>query len=84
MLSYNFLFLLFLLSKLKDQFKLCTPFDGSKLEDQANFLKSIVAILEYAVQYDWNGDINISDVCEIMKNESLGTPYDRLSELNAL
>ena len=68
----------------KDQFKLCTPFDGSAPADQANFLGNIVAILQYAVQYDWNGSINISDVCEIMENESLGSPLDRLSELNEL
>jgi len=67
---------------LQDQFKLCTPFDGSAPADQANFLGNIVAILQYAVQYDWNGSINISDVCEIMENESLGSPLDRLSELN--
>ena len=77
-------YLLFLLFDSKDQFKLCTPFDGSAPADQANFLGNIVAILQYAVQYDWNGSINIRDVCEIMENESLGTPLDRLSELNEL
>ena len=77
-------YLLFLLFDPKDQFKLCTPFDGSAPADQANFLGNIVAILQYAVQYDWNGSINISDVCEIMENESLGSPLDRLSELNEL
>ena len=51
--------------------------------DQAYFLGSIVAILQGAVQYDWNGNINISDVCGIMENEDLGTPLERLSELNA-
>ena len=51
--------------------------------DQAYFLGSIVAILQGAVQYDWNGNINISDVCGIMENEQLGTPFERLSELNA-
>ena len=45
-------------------------------------MASIVAILQGAVQYDWNGNINIKDVCEIMENEELGTPLERLSELN--
>ena len=66
-----------------DKFQLCTPFDGSMPGDQAYFLGSIVAILQGAVQYDWNGNINISDVCGIMENEELGTPLERISELNA-
>ena len=66
-----------------DHFQLCTPFDGSKPGDQAYFLGSIVQILQYAVQYDFNGNINIKDVCGIMENEQLGTPLERLSELNA-
>ena len=67
-----------------DQFNLCTPFDGTAPADQANFLGNIVAILQYAVQYDFNGSINITDVCTIMENEELGTPLERLSELNEL
>ena len=66
-----------------DKFQLCTAFDGSLPGDQAYFLGSIVSILQYAVQYDFNGSINISDVCGIMENEELGTPLERLSELNA-
>ena len=65
-----------------DKFQLCTPFDGGAPADQAYFLGSIVSILQYAVQYDYNGSINITDVCEIMENEELGTPLERLGELN--
>ena len=67
-----------------EMFELCTPFDGTQPGDQAYFMGSIVAILQGAVQYDWNGSYNISDVCEIMTNEELGTPLERLSELNSL
>ena len=67
-----------------EMFQLCSPFDGTKPGDQAFFLGSIVAILQGAVQYDWNGSYNISDVCLIMEDEELGSPLERLSELNAL
>ena len=61
---------------------MCSPFDGTLPEDTAQFLALTVEILQYAVQYDFNGAINIKDVCEIMKNEDLGTPLERLGELN--
>ena len=67
-----------------ESFELCSPFDGTKPGDQAFFLGSIVAILQGAVQYDWNGSYNISDVCEIMTNEEIGAPLERLSALNSL
>ena len=60
------------------------PFDGTLSEDTANFVSSIVSILQGAVQYDWNGGINIKAVCEIMEDEKLGTPLERLMELNKL
>jgi len=69
--------------KLQESFELCSPFDGTKPGDQAFFLGSIVAILQGAVQYDWNGSYNISDVCEIMKDQEIGTPLERLSALNS-
>ena len=43
---------------------------------------NIIGIIEVAVQYDWNGAIDIEDVCSMMENESLGTPLERLMELN--
>ena len=67
-----------------ESFELCSPFDGTKPGDQAFFLGSIVAILQGAVQYDWNGSYNISDVCAIMTNEEIGAPLERLSALNSL
>ena len=39
-------------------------------------------ILQLATQYDYNGDINIQDVCGIMENENIGTPLERLISLN--
>ena len=65
-----------------DMFHLCTPFDGSFSEDKAVFMANVVGIIEVAVQYDWNGAINIEDICSIMDNEGLGTPLERLTELN--
>ena len=65
-----------------DIFHLCTPFDGSSPEDKAVFMANIIGITEVAVQYDWNGAINIEDICSIMDNESLGSPLERLIELN--
>ena len=79
-MEYNCYFFI----KYIDSFQLCSPFDGTMPGDQAFFLGSIVAILQGAVQYDWNGSYNISDVCEIMKNEEQGTPIERLIELNSL
>ena len=51
-------------------------------EDSAVFMMNIIGIIEVAVQYDWNGAINIQDVCSIMEDENLGTPLERLSALN--
>ena len=45
-------------------------------------MMNIIGMIEVAVQYDWNGAINIDDVCSFMENESLGTPLERLIELN--
>ena len=65
-----------------DEFHLCSPFDGTLSKDQAVFMMNIIGIIEVAVQYDWNGAINIEDICSFMENESLGTPLERLIKLN--
>lgn len=51
-------------------------------EDVANFMQSLVGTLQGAVQYDFNGPINVDKVCSIMENEELGTPLQRFQELN--
>ena len=61
--------------------KKCLIYDHI-IEDKAVFMANIIGITEVAVQYDWNGAINIEDICSIMDNESLGLPLERLIELN--
>ena len=65
-----------------ESFQLCSTFDGTLPEDVANFMQSLVGTLQGAVQYDFNGPINVDKVCSIMENEDLGTPLQRFQELN--
>ena len=67
---------------ISELFSLCSPFDGTSEDDIANFLQSLVGILQGAVQYDFNGPINCESVCNIMEDEAVGTPLQRLIELN--
>ena len=63
-------------------FSLCKPFDANSEDDVANFFASLVGILQGAVQYDFNGAINCKDVCNIMEDDSLGSPLQKMIELN--
>ena len=80
-LNYSFLF--------SEPFKLCTPFNGGKEEDVANFIGTLVGIAMGAVQYDFNakahGLLDITEVCNTMVNEEHGNnPLDRLAKLNEM
>lgn len=52
-------------------------------DDKRQFMSSLMAIFEGAVQYNNQVPLNVKRICEIMLSESSGTtPYDRLAYLN--
>ena len=74
---------------ISEPFKLCSTFDGTKQEDVANFIGTLVGIAAGAVQYDFNakghGLMDVTEVCETMTDERNGkSALERLAKLNAL
>jgi len=69
-------------------FKLCSPLDPSNLQDMAMFMESLMENVEDIVQYNKdnrnNGDMNITTVCNVMKDETLGCTMMRFAEINQL
>ena len=78
-----------ILTIISEPFKLCTSFDGTKQEDVANFIGTLVGIAMGAVQYDFNakshGLMDVTEVCETMTNKRNGkSALERLAKLNTL
>ena len=66
-----------------EPFQLCTPFDGSKQEDVAYFMFSLVSIAMYAVQFDFELKGYGFNFCESMINKKNGnSSIERLANLN--
>ena len=61
----------------------CTSLDGSNAADTASFIELLVDNLAGIVQYNGLLSMDIEDVCDIMRDEALGTPLDRFAVLNA-
>ena len=74
---------------ISEPFKLCSPFNGTKQEDVANFIGALVGIAMGAVQYDFNakshGLMDVTKVCETMTEKKNGNAaVERLAKLNEL
>ena len=74
---------------ISEPFQLCNPFNGTKQEDVANFIASLVGIAMGAVQYDFNakshGLMDVTKVCETMTDTRNGnSAMQRLAKLNEL
>lgn len=80
-------------SMLTRMFTLCSPFDGAKTEDTATLFESLIGNFEGVVQYnkdnrDWEGakftNITLNTLCDIMADQGVGSPLQRLANVNLL
>jgi len=69
--------------QLSEQFKTCVPLDGSNENDVKSFIELLIDNLAGIVQYNGFYDMDINDVCNIMRDESIGSPLERFAELNS-
>ncbi|XP_055378739.1 putative serine protease K12H4.7 isoform X2 [Condylostylus longicornis] len=75
---------------LDEQFKLCDPVEKSIENhlDISNLFETIAGQFADVVQYNKDNSphatITIDDVCDVMMNETLGSPLTRLAEVNKL
>ena len=74
-------------------FRLCSAFDGTSALDGNNLMQTLADRIEYVVQYNEDNrafsghkdaNITIATVCELMNDESIGVPIERLAALNDL
>jgi hypothetical protein len=70
--------------QVQSMFQLCSP--PSEWHDVANFVSDVVGNFMGTVQY--NGQIpfspTVTQLCEIMNNDTIGTPLDRYVKINSL
>merc|ERR1719167_807465 len=63
-------------------FKLCTDLDGSNILDVMSFMKLLIDNLAGIVQYNGRFSEDIFSICEVMTDESIGEPINRLAAVN--
>ncbi|XP_037042971.1 putative serine protease K12H4.7 [Bradysia coprophila] len=81
-------------TSLNDKFELCDPVENSIENplDLSTLFESLASNFARVVQYNddfrhdnaENDPMDIDDVCRIMVNSTIGTPVDRLAEVNRL
>ncbi|XP_015607074.1 putative serine protease K12H4.7 [Cephus cinctus] len=78
---------------LKKKFNLCEPIDPghTKTRDIANLYENLASNFADVVQYNKDNrnssktsNITIDTICDILTNETIGVPVDRLAEMNNL
>jgi len=69
--------------ELSTMFLTCKPLDGENQADVTSFIELLVDNLAGIVQYNGLLSMDINDVCDIMRDEGLGTPLQRFAELNS-
>merc|ERR1711970_646493 len=67
---------------LSSMFHTCTPLDGAKDMDVKSFMELLIDNLAGVVQYNGLQNQDIFSICDIMVSEELGSPLERLAELN--
>lgn len=70
--------------QLSTNFKTCKGINGNNLDDVKSFIELLVDNLAGIVQYNGRTPFDINSVCDIMRNESLGTPLDRFAAVNSV
>ena len=68
---------------LSGQFKTCNLLDGTNENDVKSFIELLIDNLAGIVQYNGFYDLDIFGVCDIMRDESLGSALERFAELNS-
>ena len=66
---------------LSTNFRLCNTFDGSNKLDVASFLSGLIDVFSGVVQYNGRKALDVSSLCELMRDESIGDPMKRLAFL---
>ncbi|XP_054258619.1 putative serine protease K12H4.7 [Macrosteles quadrilineatus] len=75
---------------ISSKFRLCSPIDINNMNDVANLLEALAENFAGVVQYNKDNrmsdtaHITIDTLCDIMVNESLGTPVIRYAAVNSL
>ena len=70
--------------ELSSLFQLCTPLDGSIVNDVKSFMELLIDNLAGIVQYNGLQSEDIFSVCAILTDESLGSPLERLGAVNTM
>ena len=65
-------------------FSTCTPLDGNVENDVKSFMELLIDNLAGIVQYNGLQSQDIFSVCEILTDESLGSPLERLGAVNTM
>uniref|UniRef100_A0A1B6MS95 Serine protease K12H4.7 n=1 Tax=Graphocephala atropunctata TaxID=36148 RepID=A0A1B6MS95_9HEMI len=75
------------------EFRLCDPINADNGQDIANLLETLAGNFAEVVQYNKDNrashkgsvsNITIDTLCDIMINETIGTPYTRYAAVNSL
>merc|ERR1719369_2576109 len=67
---------------LGSMFQLCGPLDGSNELDVKSFMELLIDNIAAIVQYNGRYEEDIFSICNVMTDESLGKPIDRLAVVN--
>jgi len=67
--------------RIKEAFNVCETVDLNSHDDIVNLLETVTSNISTSVQYDNQGE-DIRGLCDVMTNQSLGTPLIRLAQLN--
>ena len=70
--------------ELSSLFQLCTPLDGSIVNDVKSFMELLIDNLAGIVQYNGLQSEDIFSVCAVLTDESLGSPLERLGAVNTM
>merc|ERR1712002_205565 len=69
---------------LSSLFLTCSPLDGDNEMDAKSFIELLIDNLAGIVQYNGLQNQDIFSICSIMTDRSLGSPLERLAEVNTL
>ena len=68
---------------ISSMFMTCKPFDDSVVEDVLNFFELLIDNLAGVVQYNGLLEMDIEQVCSIMRDENLGSALERFAVVNS-
>ncbi|EFN78125.1 Putative serine protease K12H4.7 [Harpegnathos saltator] len=77
--------------QIAEKFRLCDPIDPGHTADISNLYQSLANNFAYIVQNNKNNrqesktaNINVDTICDVLTNDELGRPVDRLAYMNSM